>query len=162
MDSLCSPQIVLAEDNSTDVWLVREEPWELEIHIELLVISGCGEVLTAPLTASSPPISWILSDVYFYRTYATILGRTPKIKPPTEQTRVGAASMASQAQSRSRRPAYISFKLATLIVSPLTFPVTVTLRLSFFLDFLSAAIALVFPASSKVKILVVHSGYSLC
>jgi hypothetical protein len=44
-------QIVLVEDNSTDVWLVREELWELAIHIELLVISGCGEVLTAPQTA---------------------------------------------------------------------------------------------------------------
>ncbi len=55
MDSLPSPQIVLAEDNSTDAWFVRQALGELKIHTDLLVISGCGEVLAAPLTAPSQP-----------------------------------------------------------------------------------------------------------
>jgi hypothetical protein len=53
MDSLRSPQIVLAEDNPTDAWFIRQALGELEIHTDLLVISGCGEVLAAPLTAPS-------------------------------------------------------------------------------------------------------------
>ena len=40
--------------------LYAEVLGELEIHTELLVISGCGEVLAAPLTAPSPiPLDFI-------------------------------------------------------------------------------------------------------
>src|SRR6516164_482553 len=48
---------------------------------------------------------------------------------------------------------HCSFRLATLIVSPSTSPLTLTFRLSFFLDDFSAAAACSFPAASKTRYL---------